>query len=334
MPPELKVEEPDDDLIDVGDEDEVETEILLDDENENPNVSDQLEASSEVEDDDDGGSEKDERTPEQKLNEFLDANPDVSELRSTDIKGRIGKLTYEKNEAERQREAAVEFARAIQIENANLKTKQQHQDGVFINEHKARLETQLDVAKKAYQEAHEEGDAGLIAEANALIARATAELAQAEQTETRFSRFVKSNRPPSEEVIPYEPPSDPNAQPAQPAVSPKAEAWAERNSWFGEDEEMTNAALNIHKSLVTQEGYLPSGDGYYNELDLRMRKNYPERFKTVEKPELNAQQTVTPTGGGNSTPRKRGKRRIHLTPSQVAVAKKLGVPLEEYAKYV
>lgn len=332
---EVEVETPNTDtnLVDVGDENEVETEVLLDsDEDENPNVADQLEASpADDEDKDDKEDKEDTRTPEEKLIAFLDENPDVSEFRKKDIKDRINKLTYEKNEATRREQAATDYARGVQTENAELKTKQQHQDGVFIGEHKSRLEAQLETAKNQYREAHEAGDASLLADANALIARTAAELAQAEQTETRFSRFVKTNPSPNAEVTPWQPPADPNAPAPTTTPDAKAEAWAERNKWFGEDEEMTKAALNIHQTLVTQEGYMPTANGYYAELDSRLRKNYPDKFT---KPQVSGQQVVTPSSSATPGKTPKGKHKVRLSASQVAIAKKLGLTVEQYAKYV
>jgi len=333
----LQKQEDDENLVDVGDEDEVETEVLLETEDENPNVVDQLEAVPAEDEEDEEELKPDTRTPEEKMKDYLEGDDELKEYYSKEVNKRIGKMTYDLREMERQRDSATEYARNVQTENAELKTKQQHQDGVFINEHKGRLEAQLEAAKKSYQEAHEAGDPSLIADANALIARTSAELSQAEQTETRFERFVKTNKTPQEELVPYQVPPDPNAPAAKPQVDPKAEAWAERNSWFGEDENLTQAALSIHNTLVTQEGYLPTGNGYYAELDNRLRKNFPDKFNGGEKPEppeVHGQQVVTPSSTATSAAKPRGKKSVRLSPSEVAVAKKLGVPLEEYAKYV
>lgn len=329
-------QEIDEELIDIGDEDEVEVDVSLDDAN--PNVADTLQAADQAEDhgeepdEIESEDEEDKRSPEEKLKAFLDANPDVSDLRSKDIKGRIDKLTWEAKEAQRQLDAATEFARGVQRENVELKSKQQHQDGVFINEHKARLEAQVSTAKKQLKEALEAGDPELIADAQTLIARTTAELTQAEQTETRFERFVRSK--PEEKFVPYEPPAPEGGPAPQPQVDPKAQAWAEKNAWFGEDEDMTQAALNIHQKLVMEEGYIPTGNGYYAELDARMRRNFPDKFETPRATAMQGEQMVTAPSRTASNRNPRGKRNVRLTPSQVAIAKKLGVPLEEYAKYV
>ena len=331
----------DEDLIDVGDADENAVDVELTDEDDNPNIADQLAATEDDDLDTKAGDDeppKDTRTPEQKMQDYLEGDADLKDYYSKEVNKRIGKMTYDVREAERQREAAIAYAQGVQTENVALKSKQQHQDGVFINEHKSRLETQLDAAKAQYAQAHEAGDPSLIADANALIARTSAELAQAEQTETRFTRFVKNNPAPTETVVPYQPPPDPRApapQTAQPDA--KAQAWAEKNTWFGEDEEMTNGALNIHNTLINGEGYLATGNGYYAELDARLRKNFPDKFESApvaDAPGLSGQQVVTPSSSTTVNAKPRGKKNVRLSPSQVSIAKKLGLTLEQYAKYV
>ena len=328
--------EKEEDLIDVGEENEKEVDVVVEDEDENPNVVDQLEEAAEGDDEETPDEEvKDERTPEQKIHDYLESDPELKDHYSKSVQKRIDKLTYDWREAERREKAATEFAQNVQKENAELKAKQQQQDGVFINEHKNRLEAQLEGAKASYKEAVANGDPELIAEANALMSTTAAELAQAKQTETRYERFVKTTPSPEEEITPYQPEG---AQPAQPQPDEKAEAWAQKNTWFGEDQEMTQAALNIHQRLVTEDGYLPTSNAYYSELDNRLRKNYPDYFKvetpTEDPPHLQGEQVVTPPSTPTKRPGAKGKKNIRLTRSEVAIAKKLGVPLEEYAKYV
>ena len=333
-PKKTEQQEIDDSLIEIGDEEEEAVDIEFD-EAENPNIVDQLQAiPEETEPGEDNDIETDNRSPEEKLNAFLEAHPDVSELRSKDIKGRIDKLTWQMKEAERQRDAATQYAQSVQKENLSLKTRQQQQDGVFINEHKIRLNSQLATAKAQLKEAYEANDADLIADAQTLLSKTAAELAEAERTESRFERFVRDNPAPHQNAEPYQPP---RSQSQKPQVDPKAEAWAKRNEWFGEDEEMTQTALSIHEKLVSEEGYIPTGNGYYAELDTRMRKNFPDYFKEktpAATPEVQGNAVVTPPSSASPSRTPRGKRNVRLTPSQVAIAKKLGVPLEEYAKHV
>ena len=321
-------------LIDVGDENEDAVDIELDDDESNitavnPNVADQLEAPAE------GEKEEDKRTPAEKLEAYMEADEDAAEY-GRDVRKRINKLTYEKHEAERREKAATEYAQGVQAENATLKVKQQHQDGVFLNEHKGRVTAQLEQAKQQYKEAHQSGDVDLITEANQNMAKYAAELTAADATESRFKRTVSRAQP--EAPPPYQPEPSPaydEAPEQRRKIDPKAENWATANEWFGNDADMTDAAMQIHTSLVTQEGYLPTGDAYYTELDTRMRKNFPGKFGVrTPKPSMGGQQAVTPGGGGAAPARKPGKKSVRLSASQVAVAKKLGVPLEEYAKYV
>jgi len=321
-------------LIDVGEDDEVAVDVELEASDqeagvtavENPNIADQLNTTAESNE-----AENDERTPQEKLQAYLEADESAAQY-SRDVQKRINKLTYDKHEAERREKAATDYAQGVQKENLDLKSKQQHQDGVFINEHKSRVQAQLDHAKRQYKEAYELGDAELIADANQNIAQFASELTQAEQTETRFKRHIEHTPDPSQNVMPYQPEASPQYQaPTSPQIDPKAEKWATHNTWFGEDEDMTNAAMEIHQSLVMNEGYLATGDAYYTELDSRMRKNFPSKF---QKPRMQGQSHVAPANNTPAGSRPNGKGKVRLSQSQVAIAKKLGVPLAEYAKYV
>ena len=320
----IKNEELDDDEIkDV----EIELEAKEGDEDEvNPNVADQLTNLPE-------GDVEQELSPKDKYQALLKEHPEVKELYGDDVKKRIGKLTYDWKEEGRQKDEAIKFAQKVQEENKKLKSKQTDQDDAFLNEHTTRLDAQLKTAKKQYEEAYGANDAEAMAEANANIGLAASQLGQAQQTSARFKRAKEAN--PVTEIVdtPYQPTP---AKPAEdtPTIDPKAQAWAEKNKWFGDDQELSNAALNIHNQLVRNEGYLPQSDAYYSTLDERLLKNFPESTKLKGKAvELNpGQQAVAPVNGqSNSKPK--GKT-VKLTASQVKVARALGVPLAEYAKYV
>lgn len=311
----------------------------------NPNVEDQLaEASSDdgigdkkappakesVKESAEGEEKPVELTAEEKYNEFMEKNPDARDVHGKKTAKRIDKMTWAQKEAERQRDEAIEFAKRTHEELSKLKKNQTTQDGAFINEHKSRLEIQLDTTKQELSNAYNLNDSNGVAEATAKMARLSNQLDVATQTETRFKRAREEE--PEDETPVYTPPT---VQPQQEA-DPKAEAWAETNEWFGEDKEMTQAALSIHRTLVTQDGYLPQTDAYYRALDERIRKNYPdsEYFKTVEvetKPGLKTPDSVVAPVNSNAT-RATKPGRVHLTASQVRVAKKLGVPLQDYAK--
>lgn len=333
MPDAKKINEPTDDLIDVGDEKENAVEIELGEDDTkiinkdevNPNIDDQLDKAAS------GDTADEDTTPKERASEYVKPEAKKEDEDSEQVKRRIGKLTYQMREAERREAAAVGFAQGMQKENLTLKDKQLQQDGVFIEEHKSRLESNMTAAQQQYREAHELGDASLIAEATSNLASIAAELSTAKGTQTRFKKHVES-KPVEREVAPYQPPAA-AGQPAdaRPPPDDRAVAWAERNEWFGEDRAMTNGAMQIHEQLVKGEGFIASGDGYYSELDKRIRKNFPNSFKT---PKMEAQQVVTGGDVGTSNTPRSTKRKVHLSPSEVAISKKLGVPLEEYAKYV
>lgn len=301
---------------------------------ENPNIEDQLEgAASEggITDKDKLKEEKpSELSIEEKYNKFMEENPEARDIHGKKIAKRIDKKTWEAKEAERQRDEAIEFAKRTQEELNKLKKNQTNQDGAFITEHKSRLETQLDTVKQELANAYNLNDSLGVAEATSKMARLTNQLDVALQTESRFKRARELE--PEDEAPVYAP----TVTTPKTNVDPKAEAWAEENEWFGEDKEMTEAALAIHRTLVTQEGYLPQTNAYYKELDNRIRKNYPdsEYFKSVEtetKPDLKKPTSFVAPVSDNGMPKNKPGR-IHLTASQVRVAKKLGVPLADYAK--
>lgn len=344
----------DEELIDVGDGLEKEVEIELEEDNasiqandDNPNVSDQLQGASGEND----NPEQDNRTPQERYEAFLEADPEAGEY-SKKVKKRIDKLTYKYHEEERQKDAALQYAEGLKKENEQLRQySQQGQQGYILAQQK-HLTSELEQAKSLYKEAHAANDPELMAEASQNIAAYSSQLTQVNQAVERIKRGQPLPGGPN-----VRPQQFPNEQPGQQddqqhdqqraapqrrvKPDPKAEEWAERNEWFGEDKEMTQGAFQIHQQLVAQEGYVPSSEAYYTELDARIRKNYPGRFKEEQRqgnsnpaPEMGGgQQTLTPGDGGAGNGRGR-KTRVKLSPSQVAIAKKLGVPLEEYAKYV
>jgi hypothetical protein len=312
-------------------EDEIEITLESDDStnsSDNPNVADQLAVTPGAEE---GANEEPKLTAEERMEQLMEGDEELKDY-GQGVRKRINTLTYNWREAERQKDEAIRYAQKVQQEAQALRGRQHEQDGAYLGEAKARVEAQLDTAKRQLKEAHNLGDADLIADANANIGRFAAELAQVEATETQYKRRpAQPEQPPAQyqQPPPQQQYQQPPRQPAQP--DPKANAWAEKNKWFGEDEVMTNAALTIHNTLVTQEGYEPHSDEYYNQIDSRLRKNFPHKF---QKPRNDGQQMVTPGSNASTTGRKGGKKQVRLSASQVAIAKKLGVPLEEYAKYV
>jgi chromosome segregation ATPase len=245
---------------------------------------------------------------------------------SDSVKKRIDKLTYRMREAERQRDEAVNFAQNLQQEKSTLATKLSSSDASLVNEYKARVDSESERARKALREAQEIGDAEAIALATEAVAKSALESQNATKAANRQKlqnrRRLASNRQNNE--------VNSQAQPQQPPPrDEKAEAWAEKNSWFGQDRVMTSAAIAIDDDLK-RSGVDPTSDEYYQELNAQLRDNFPHKF---DKPKNVQSQQVAGSSRGAS-PASRGARKVSLTPSQVAIAKRIGVPLEEYAKYV
>ncbi len=258
----------------------------------------------------DFSTETQESSNEEELNDYSDG-----------VKKRIDKLTYRMREAERQREEAVKLAKQMADENANLQTKLQSSDSTLVNEYATRINSQKEQARKSLKEAQELGDA----EAIALATEAVAKVSLEEQNAQRLQHRQKQR--PAVQPQPQQQPQQQNLQPAP--VDPRAEQWAEENTWFGENEGMTFAAMGIHQKLL-KEGVPPNTKHYYERVDNEIRELFPQQFadetKNVKSPVAGASRGVGSV--------KKGSRSVKLTPSQMAIAKRIGVPYEEYAKYV
>ena len=249
------------------------------------------------------------------------------------VKSRINKLTKKLREAERREQAAIQYAQGIQGEAEQLKQKSATLDRGYIAEYEQRVKAETEDTKAKLKKAMDEGDADSVIAAQQDLARLAVEAERAKATIAQRERMAKARQTPAAEQ--YQQPEQQYQQPQQPqqpyqpapAPDPQAEDWAEKNEWFGKDEPMTLTAFSIHKNLV-DEGVDPSSKTYYNELDKRMKNNFPHKFEKVSTPT----QTVASVNRGNQPARRKGT--VRLTPSQVAIAKKLGVPLSEYAKYV
>jgi len=229
-------------------------------------------------------------------------------------------------EAERQRDEAINYAQNLQQEKSTLANRLSSSDASLVNEYKARVNSEAERARKALREAQELGDAEAIALATEAVAKSALEAQNATKAANRQKlqnrRRVASNRENNQ--------VNSQTQPQQPAPrDEKAEAWAEKNSWFGQDRVMTSAAIAIDDELK-RSGVDPTSDEYYQELNAQLRENFPHKF---DKPKTAQSQQVAGSSRGTS-PASRGARKVSLTPSQIAIAKRIGVPLEEYAKYV
>ena len=235
---------------------------------------------------------------------------------------RINRLTKKMREAERQREEALNYAKNVQAESEQIKQRMQSLDNNYVNEFSSRVTSQMEQAEAELSRAIEIGDSAATVQAqrkltNLAIQADRAEQAKAQQEQQKAQAEAMAQQVPQQ--APQQAPRRPDA---------KAEQWALRNTWFGDDEAMTYAAFGIHKKLVEEEGFDPTSDEYYTELDRRIDDKFNTGAKTTSK---RPAQTVA--GATRNTSGRSGKK-VRLTPSQVAIAKKLGVPLEEYAKHV
>lgn len=244
---------------------------------------------------------------------------------SEGVQKRISKLTARMREAERREQAALEYAKGLQNQTQSLQQKLVQTDYSRLNEAKTRLDTQQTQLRQIIAKAREENDINTELEAQERLSALVGEQRQvAGWLQTQQEAVEQQRNAPVQQVqVPQ--------QPQRPTPSPRAEEWAEQNSWFGQDRVMTYAAWGIHQTLVEQEGVDPSSDEYYTELDKRVRNTFPDKFRDQTRQQRSAP-AVAPaarSSGINSA-----RRTVRLSPSQVAIAKKLGVPLEEYAKYV
>ena len=249
-----------------------------------------------------------------------ETKPEELEEYSEGVQKRIAKLTKKWREAERQREAALEFAKGGQTELEKLKEKLAKLEPGYVNAMEGKLKTGLEAAKAQLLRAREAGDINAEVEAQKEIARIGVEESKVNTLKNRYQQQAKETVAPKtlDQAI-QTPPSD-----------PKAEAWAEKNEWFGKDNAMTYTAFDLHDKLTKNEGFDPHSDDYYAEIDRRMRLDFPHKFDRKELSEGTTKPTQTVASATRSV--KPGRKTVRLTSSQVAIAKKLGVPLEEYAK--
>ncbi len=246
---------------------------------------------------------------------------------SQSVQKRIKKLTERYRNEQRDREEAVRMAQKLLEENNKLKGRVQQLDSGYLNEYGSRLTTQEEAAKRAYKAAYEQGDSDGMLAAQEQLSQIAIDKQRYNQAKTRVEQQAKMQVQQQQQ-----PQAAPQPQQQQPVkVDPKAKSWAEKNEWFGNDEIMTTAAFTIHRRLVEEEGFDPNSEEYYSEIDNRIRSEFPHKFNTVKK---SGGKQVASAGNSASRSNKQGRRSVKLSHSQVAIAKKLGVPLEEYAKYV
>jgi len=251
------------------------------------------------------------------------SNDDELSEYSKNVQDRIRKITQKYRKEESERKAAIEYAEAVQKQNKELKERLDSLDQSYVGEFGTRIDSQIQAAKAAYQKAYDEGNADEMFEAQKNLSKLALDQAQLEQSKKQMEKRAKQA-----EEAPQQPAQAPQPQ-AEP--DPKAEAWAEKNDWFGTDQPMTYAAFGVHRQLIEDEGFDPRSDEYYKELDRRIRTEFPHKFSDTQK---SSSPRVASADSSASRAPSKGKRKVKLTPSQIAIAKRLNVPLEEYAKYV
>ena len=257
---------------------------------------------------------EDEKPQQEEKKETEDNLQEVSQ----NVQKRIDQLTRKMREAERREKAAVDYAKGLQKKYDTADKKLSSVDDSYFKEFEARVDAQREQVKTALKSAIENNDTDKIMEANDKLTQLAVEKEKA-----KIHSAQKEEKNKEVEETPKQERQPPAQAPAQPA-SPRAQEWAKENEWFGSDRVMTSAAFGIHQDLVAQ-GFDSESDEYYNEINKQMRDYFPSKFASEKKPV----QTVASAGR-----KQEGRRTVKLTRSQVAIAKKLGVPLEEYAKFV
>lgn len=242
---------------------------------------------------------------------------------SQKVQSRISRITEKFRKEQRDREEAVRVAESLLEKNKNLEQRVKALDTGFMSEYGARLDSQEAAIKNAYRAAHEQGDTEALLSAQEDLSRIILEKQRYDTAKQRSTSEASNSRQEQEVAVPQQ-----RQQPTR--ADPKAETWAEKNKWFGEDRIMTTAALSIHQMLVEDEGFDPNAEEYYTEIDRRLRSEFPHKFATRR----TGGSQVAPAGSSASRSMTQERRSVRLTPSQVAIAKRLNVPLEEYAKYV
>ena len=263
-----------------------------------------------------------EETKEPEIKEETEEKKKELEEYSDGVQKRIAKLTKKWREAERQKEAAIEWAQKVKKEQESLQTKLSTIEPNYVTAMEGRVTSGLQAAQAALAKAREAGDIAAEVEAQKMIARLGVEEARVanlkKKTETEVKQPLKT------------PTLDQAIAPASTVSDPKAEAWAEKNPWFGTDNAMTYTAFDLHKKLTEEEGFDAQSDDYYAEIDKRMRLDFPHKFgKTETTASTKPTQTVA---SAKRSVNNKSQKTVRLTPSQVTIAKKLGVPLELYAK--
>ena len=254
------------------------------------------------------------------------AESDNLTKKTSDYQKRINELVFKQKEAERREQAALKYAKGLKKKFADLEKTSEETSNNYLKEYDARVDSETDRQKKMLKEAIDAQDSDKIAEANAAIAKLAVE-----KEKVNVSMSAKKAKQEAAKEDKTEESTE--AETTPPPVSEKATDWATRNPWFGTDEVMTGAAMSIHQQLINQ-GVVSDTDEYYNNINKRMKEYFPQKFAQDTTEEKKTQASRPVQNVASVSRRQGGRKSVKLTKSQVVIAKKLGVPLEEYAKYV
>jgi len=305
------------DLIDVGEADEKATEINLDEKGEPEKTEAPKEEKIEVEE---------VAQPEEKKEggevEAKEEKKEELEKYSEGVQKRISKLTRKMREAERQKEEAVVYAQSVKRDKEDLESKFSRLDKSYVSEFESRVKTNMKAAKQALKTAIESQDVDGQVTAQEQIATLTMDAAR-----LNALKIAETSKPKEKDVK-----ITPQQYRPQVTPDPKAEDWAVKNTWFGNDSAMTYTAFDIHKKLVDEEGFDPKSNDYYNEVDKRIRLEFPHKFGKMEGTSTEREKPSQNVASAKRSAFSGRRKTVKLTPSQVAIAKRLGVPLEDYAK--
>ena len=311
-------EEKNGDLIDVGEADEKATEINLDEKGEPEKTEAPKEEKIEVEE----VAQPEEKKEGGEVEEPKDEKKEELEKYSEGVQKRISKLTRKMREAERQKEEAVVYAQAVKRDKEDLESKFSRLDKSYVSEFESRVKTNMKAAKQALKTAIESQNVDGQVTAQEQIATLTMDAAR-----LNALKIAETSKPKEKDVK-----ITPQQYRPQVTPDPKAEDWAVKNTWFGNDSAMTYTAFDIHKKLVDEEGFDPKSNDYYNEVDKRIRLEFPHKFGKMEGTSTEREKPSQNVASAKRSAFSGRRKTVKLTPSQVAIAKRLGVPLEDYAK--
>ena len=283
----------------------------------------EFEETTSVELDDDSDEVIEAASDDEETRTNVQDNDDELDQYSENVQKRIRKLTAARRQAEEEAAAAVQYIQQVQAQNEEYKKRLSTVNTGYMSEYEGRISSQEAQAKRALAEAYEAGDYDKVADAQQAISQIAIE-----KERLRVQKSRSQVEAAQEQQVPQQQYQQP--QPRQQQRDPKLESWLGKNQWFGQDKVMTGVARTIHETLVAEEGFDPTSDEYYTEIDKRMRREMPQKFQGDKK----SVPSVTPAGSGNRSLKSGRKKQVELNPGQVRLAERLGVPLDKYAAQV